>query len=65
MDGQRYLGSLRRPSHLTRAAAWLVTGPVGHLVAGVVDWVVLLVALLRERSRLGAARAGRARCGDG
>jgi hypothetical protein len=23
--------------------AWLYTGPLGHLVAGVVDWVALLV----------------------
>lgn len=25
-----------------RAAARLLTGPVGHLVAGAIDWVVLL-----------------------
>jgi hypothetical protein len=24
-----------------RLAAWLVTGPLGHLAAGVVDWLVL------------------------
>jgi hypothetical protein len=29
--------------------AWLYTGPLGHLVAGVVDWVVLLVRYLRAR----------------
>jgi hypothetical protein len=28
-----------------RAAAWLVTGPVGHLVAGVADWVELAARL--------------------
>jgi len=26
-----------------RFAAWLVTGPVGHLTAGVSDWTRLLV----------------------
>lgn len=38
-----------------RVLAWLVTGPLGHLAAGVVDWVVLLVrwqsARLRDRLR--------------
>ena len=24
-----------------RVAAWLLTGPLGHLAAGVVDWLVL------------------------
>jgi hypothetical protein len=28
---------------MTRSvAAWLVTGPIGHLTAGVADWVELL-----------------------
>jgi hypothetical protein len=27
----------------TRFAGWLVCGPLGHLAAGVADWVVLLV----------------------
>jgi hypothetical protein len=27
--------------------AWLYTGPIGHLVAGVLDWVELLI---RRRS---------------
>jgi len=27
----------------TRFATWLVCGPLGHLAAGVTDWVVLLV----------------------
>jgi hypothetical protein len=31
------------------ALAWLYTGPLGHLVAGVIDWVVLLVRYLRAR----------------
>jgi hypothetical protein len=33
-----------------RLAAWLVTGPVGHLAAGLADWAVLLW-------RVGKARA--------
>jgi hypothetical protein len=32
---------------LSRAAAWLVTGPLGHLAAGVIDWTVLLIRLSR------------------
>jgi hypothetical protein len=24
-------------------AAWIVTGPIGHFYAGVVDWVVAIV----------------------
>jgi len=31
-----------------RIAAWFVTGPLGHLVSGCVDWAVLL---WRARSR--------------
>jgi hypothetical protein len=27
---------------LRRLAAWLVTGPLGHLAAGVADWAELL-----------------------
>ena len=40
------------PAH-RRAAAWLVTGPVGHLAGGVADWAELLArhALARARSR--------------
>ena len=26
-----------------RFATWLVCGPLGHLAAGVTDWVVLLI----------------------
>jgi hypothetical protein len=39
-------------NHDTKRAAmraWLYTGPLGHLVAGVVDWVVLLARYLRAR----------------
>jgi hypothetical protein len=35
--------------HDTKMLAWLYTGPLGHLVAGVIDWVVLLVRYLRAR----------------
>jgi hypothetical protein len=37
----------------TRLAAWLVTGPVGHLWAGIVDWLALLgrIAWARLRRR--------------
>ncbi len=33
------------------AAAWLATGPLGHLYAGVLDWVVVLARLARARAR--------------
>jgi hypothetical protein len=36
---------------LSRLAAWLVTGPLGHLVAGVADWVALLARWVRSRVR--------------
>jgi hypothetical protein len=32
-------------------AAWIVTGPLGHLYAGVADWGGVLVAYLRARGR--------------
>jgi hypothetical protein len=38
------------PPH-RRLAAWLVTGPVGHLAAGVVDWLVLLGRWAWARTR--------------
>jgi hypothetical protein len=41
----------------SRLAAWLVTGPLGHLYAGLADWAVLLLRLLR--ARVGAIRRGR------
>ena len=28
---------------MERFAAWMVTGPLGHLAAGVTDWVTMLV----------------------
>jgi hypothetical protein len=33
----------------TRIAAWLVTGPLGHLLAGVADWAELLARRLFRR----------------
>jgi hypothetical protein len=35
----------------TRLAAWLVTGPLGHLAAGAIDWFVLAGRVLRARVR--------------
>jgi hypothetical protein len=37
----------------TRLAGWLVCGPLGHLAAGVTDWVVLLAGwrLAERRAR--------------
>jgi hypothetical protein len=32
-----------------RLTAWVVTGPLGHLVAGIADWVAALWHLWRER----------------
>jgi hypothetical protein len=32
-----------------RIAAWVVTGPLGHLAAGVLDWLSLLSDNLRRR----------------
>ncbi|MBA3326917.1 MAG: hypothetical protein H0T43_01280 [Solirubrobacterales bacterium] len=32
-------------------AAWIATGPVGHLGAGVLDWLGLLGRLARARAR--------------
>jgi hypothetical protein len=30
-------------------AAWIVTGPLGHLYAGVADWAGVLVRFVRAR----------------
>jgi hypothetical protein len=40
----------RLPLHL-RIAAWVVTGPVGHLWAGVADWTELLARYAWARLR--------------
>jgi hypothetical protein len=34
-----------------RLAAWLVTGPIGHFVAGVADWVALVWSARPRRGR--------------
>ncbi|MEA2176745.1 MAG: hypothetical protein QOG77_42 [Solirubrobacteraceae bacterium] len=39
----------RRPS--TVIAAWLVTGPLGHLWGGLADWLLLARAWARARVR--------------
>jgi hypothetical protein len=53
MKRERYLQSVRRLRQrpAERALTWLVTGPVGHLVAGVLDWIELLIRLLVDRVR--------------
>jgi hypothetical protein len=38
----------RRPPHVV-LAAWILTGPVGHLYAGVADWAGVLVRFARAR----------------
>jgi hypothetical protein len=35
----------------SRLAAWLVTGPLGHLLAGVADWLALLARWAWSRVR--------------
>ena len=47
----------RRPTQRRRAAAWVVTGPLGHLYGGLADWAVLAARMLAARAR--AARAQR------
>jgi hypothetical protein len=34
-----------------RLLAWLITGPLGHLAAGVVDWAALFVRWVYARAR--------------
>jgi hypothetical protein len=41
----------RRPPHEV-LAAWIVTGPLGHLYAGLADWATVLVRYARARGRL-------------
>jgi hypothetical protein len=36
---------------LRRGAAWVVTGPLGHLYAGLADWLELLLRYLWARAR--------------
>jgi hypothetical protein len=34
-----------------RLAAWLITGPIGHLVAGLADWVTMLARYWWARAK--------------
>jgi hypothetical protein len=34
-----------------RLLAWLITGPVGHLLAGLADWVTMLARYWWARAR--------------
>ena len=42
---------IRHRSRREVAAAWLATGPIGHLVAGVADWVEVIGRYVRARAR--------------
>jgi hypothetical protein len=42
---------------VSRIVAWLYTGPVGHLVAGVADWATLFVRWLTRSQTSGASPA--------
>jgi hypothetical protein len=44
-----------REIQVTRFAGWLITGPVGHLVAGALDWVTLFGGYVWARARGRAA----------
>jgi len=39
----------RRPPEVL--CAWIVTGPVGHLYAGLADWAAILLRYARARGR--------------
>jgi hypothetical protein len=49
--------SARRLPPLTRFAARVYTGPLGHLYGGVLDWVELVAKLTLARARASARRA--------
>jgi hypothetical protein len=49
-----------KPPVARRLAAWLYTGPLGHLVAGVVDWTELLARYWLARG-MARVRAGKPR----
>jgi hypothetical protein len=46
----RHAMARSRPPHAV-VAAWILTGPVGHLYAGIADWVGVLVRYVRARGR--------------
>lgn len=41
----------RSRSPVEVAAAWVLTGPIGHLYAGLADWLGVLVRYVRARGR--------------
>jgi hypothetical protein len=43
------IGRPRSPQEVV--AAWVITGPIGHLYAGVADWLGMLVRYVRARGR--------------
>jgi hypothetical protein len=43
------IGNSRSPQEVV--AAWVITGPLGHLYAGVADWLGVLVKYVRARGR--------------
>jgi hypothetical protein len=42
---------MRPPRYKRLVLGWLYTGPLGHLAAGVADWVALLARLVWSRAR--------------
>ena len=44
-----------------RLAAWIVTGPLGHLYGGVADWATLLARYAWARAREGVIRQSASR----
>ena len=43
----------RTRSPLEVAHAWVLTGPIGHLYAGLADWLGVLIRYVRARGRWG------------
>ncbi len=41
----------RTRSPLEVALAWVLTGPLGHLYAGLADWLGVLIRYVRARGR--------------
>jgi hypothetical protein len=49
------------PRSVRRLETWLWTGPVGHLIAGVMDWLVAVTGWLAYALRRRIARARKRR----
>jgi hypothetical protein len=51
-------GAVRPARHSPpkRLEAWLWTGPLGHFVAGVIDWLIALARYAVERATRGRRR---------